>query len=283
MENNTSTDVDKLITFGKMALEQGWYDQARENFEQALALDASNREAMKGLARVYERLSRKEAATVGPIEDEPVGPPAKVERKRSISQKEVKERGKLLVQWFQRQSERGKIIILVSVSFMLCCLCGIFGNVMSPTTSFTTSFDPTPWPTSTRELPVTIEIVAPYRGQEPTSTPITIPTSLPTPSASSDTMLEYINASRAEYDLSVLTLDSTLSHLAQLRADDLADEYTIGHRTPSYGYLDEMLRGTGVNCCQIGENIARTTSLERGHAGLMESPGHKENILKRTF
>ena len=58
MENNTSTDVDKLITFGKAALEQGWYDQARDHFEQALALDPPNREAMQGLARVNEILSR---------------------------------------------------------------------------------------------------------------------------------------------------------------------------------------------------------------------------------
>ena len=61
MENSTSTDVDKLITFGQMALEQGWYDQARDYFEQTLALDTSNREAMKGLARVYERLSHRGA------------------------------------------------------------------------------------------------------------------------------------------------------------------------------------------------------------------------------
>ena len=50
----TPEQVDKLITFGKMALEQGWCDQARERFEQALALDASNREAMKGLAQIDE-------------------------------------------------------------------------------------------------------------------------------------------------------------------------------------------------------------------------------------
>ena len=68
--------VDKLITFGQMALEQGWYDQAREHFERALALDASNREAMKGLARVNEILSRKAAMAVEPMEAEtPTGPP----------------------------------------------------------------------------------------------------------------------------------------------------------------------------------------------------------------
>ena len=67
-------EVDKLINFGKMALEQGWYDQAREHFEQALALDPSNREAMKGLARVNELLSRKEATAAEPIRGEPVEP-----------------------------------------------------------------------------------------------------------------------------------------------------------------------------------------------------------------
>ena len=66
----TSEQVDKLITFGQMALEQGWYDQAREYFEQALALDATNREATKGLARANEVLSRK--AAVEPIQVKPV-------------------------------------------------------------------------------------------------------------------------------------------------------------------------------------------------------------------
>jgi len=67
----TSEQVDKLIVFGKMALEQGWYDQARDYFEQALVLDASSREAMKGLARVNEILGRRQAATVEPIQAEP--------------------------------------------------------------------------------------------------------------------------------------------------------------------------------------------------------------------
>jgi hypothetical protein len=59
MTNTTNPDVDKLISFGQMALEQGWYEQAREHFEQALVLDADDREAMKGLARANEVLSRR--------------------------------------------------------------------------------------------------------------------------------------------------------------------------------------------------------------------------------
>jgi hypothetical protein len=75
MVSNENAGVDKLITFGKMALEQGWYDKAHECFEQVLALDATNREALKGLARVNEVLSRKATMAVEPMEAEtPTGP-----------------------------------------------------------------------------------------------------------------------------------------------------------------------------------------------------------------
>lgn len=76
MASNANADVDKLITFGQMALEQGWYDQARGCFQQALALDLSNREATDGLARIDAILHRKEAAAIEPKQDEPVERPS---------------------------------------------------------------------------------------------------------------------------------------------------------------------------------------------------------------
>ncbi len=62
MPSSPETDVDQLITYGQMAFEQGWYDQARDYFEQTLELDASNEEAMNGLAQVNEILSRRAVA-----------------------------------------------------------------------------------------------------------------------------------------------------------------------------------------------------------------------------
>ena len=59
MASNANTDVDKLITFGQMALEQGWYAKAREYFEQAIALDAYNEEAWFQLAKLADE--REEA------------------------------------------------------------------------------------------------------------------------------------------------------------------------------------------------------------------------------
>jgi len=78
----TPEQVDTLLTFGQMALEQGWYDQARDYFEQALGLDASNQEAMKGLARANEMLGRKAAVPVEPMQVEPVESPRRVVQRR---------------------------------------------------------------------------------------------------------------------------------------------------------------------------------------------------------
>ena len=50
----TPKQVDELINFGQMALEQGWYEQARGYFEKVLALDASNEEAWFQLAQLAD-------------------------------------------------------------------------------------------------------------------------------------------------------------------------------------------------------------------------------------
>ena len=79
MVSNENAGVDKLIAFGQMVLERGWYDQAREYFEQALDLAPSNREALDGLVQAI--LSDRTITTVEPIQDGPVEPLHRVERK----------------------------------------------------------------------------------------------------------------------------------------------------------------------------------------------------------
>ena len=168
MASNANTDVDKLITFGQMALEQGWYDQARECFEQVLALDATNREAIEGLVRVDEMLSRRPTTAVEPTE---VEPPSKAERKPSVSAKETKEQKGSPIQWFMRQSSSLKIAILLGSSLLLLCLCIGLASMIGPTPEPT----PTPAPTNTPPL-------LPTRTPRPTPTPRPpTPTPKPTP------------------------------------------------------------------------------------------------------
>jgi len=174
MTSNSNTDIDKLITFGQMALEQGWYDKTQEYFEQALALDASNREAMKGLARANEILTRRAAMTVEPTQAEPVEPSQKQPRGSPM-------------QWFKSQSRLGKIAILASMTLPLCCLCAslvILLSVWSFPVRLWNPFTPSTQPTV--EIIPTVTPALPTLAPFPTTTvPTQQPTSAPVPTRTS--------------------------------------------------------------------------------------------------
>jgi hypothetical protein len=144
--SDANTDVDKLIIFGEMALEQGWYDQARECFEQALDLAPSSQEALEGLIQVNEVLSRRMMPTpVEPIEVQPVAPQREVERKRSIPEQKRAVRAGSSMRWFQGQPRHRKLIVLAGVQILLLCLYVGLTTMIHPTPKAT----PTPTPLDT--------------------------------------------------------------------------------------------------------------------------------------
>jgi len=140
MVSNENADVDKLLSFGQMALEQGWCDQAREYFERVLDLDVANQEALKGLVRVNEILSRKMPTPVEPIAVQSATPPRQVERRRSISQKKREVPAGSLIQWFGEQPRSRKMIILSGVQVLFMFLYLGLGDIINPTPQAT----PTP-------------------------------------------------------------------------------------------------------------------------------------------
>jgi len=91
----SSEEVDKLITFGQMALEQGWYDKAREYFQQALELAPSNREAINGLAQIDEML--REAAAAETIE-------AEIQAEPSLGNR-VSDKAESALEWIRQERE----------------------------------------------------------------------------------------------------------------------------------------------------------------------------------
>ena len=83
-------DIGQLLDFGRIGLETGYYERARGSFEEVLALDPSNREAMRGLARANEMLSRGAAAQ--PARREPARPTYTAEPQRTIPGMSAQER-----------------------------------------------------------------------------------------------------------------------------------------------------------------------------------------------
>ena len=96
-------DIEKLLAFGRIGLETGYYEQARDNFERVLALDPSNREAMEGLGRANEVLRRRGAVKPS-RQREPVRPLPMAEPQRTVPEWRTPEWRGSPVQESQEQS-----------------------------------------------------------------------------------------------------------------------------------------------------------------------------------
>jgi uncharacterized protein YkwD len=62
----------------------------------------------------------------------------------------------------------------------------------------------------------------------------------------------------------------------------LAHSY-FSHETPFGVTPFQRMQAAGIHYTIAGENIALAPTLEIAHTGLMHSPGHRANILRRSF
>lgn len=96
-------------------------------------------------------------------------------------------------------------------------------------------------------------------------------------------MLEMVNAERAQMGAPPLVIDQSIVQVARAHSFDMWQKQYFAHEnregeTP----FDRMERGE-VDFRLAGENLALARTLERAHEGLMNSPGHKRNILDPNF
>lgn len=96
-------------------------------------------------------------------------------------------------------------------------------------------------------------------------------------------MVDLVNTERAKVGLEALKVDSELTRLARLKSADIVKLNYFSHTSPTYGSPFEMMRAAGVPYSYAGENLAAASSLELALDGLMQSTGHRDNILRREF
>lgn len=101
--------------------------------------------------------------------------------------------------------------------------------------------------------------------------------------ASEEKMLALINNERKERGFSVLMFDNRLRDVARLHARDMFTRGYFSHYTPEGLSALDRLATSDINFNIAGENLAFAPSVVLAHDGLMESPGHRENILSAEF
>lgn len=97
-------------------------------------------------------------------------------------------------------------------------------------------------------------------------------------------VLNLVNIEREKEGLCLLTMDSTLSNVAQLKSQDMIDNNYFEHNSPVYGTPFEMMKSFGVKYRIAGENIAMGHSTPKEVVrGWMNSEGHRKNIMNPRF
>ncbi|MEJ7617456.1 MAG: CAP domain-containing protein [Pyrinomonadaceae bacterium] len=112
--------------------------------------------------------------------------------------------------------------------------------------------------------------------------PYTVSDSRPRPDLEAQ-MLELVNRERAANGLAPLAPDPELTQVARRHSTDMFQRGYFSHYTPEGRNPFERIRAGGVSYLTAGENLALAPTLVIAHTGLMNSPGHRANILKTQF
>jgi uncharacterized protein YkwD len=96
-------------------------------------------------------------------------------------------------------------------------------------------------------------------------------------------MLELVNRERAEAGLAPLAADDELREVARRHSADMFARGYFAHVTPEGRDPFARIREGGVTFRTAGENLALAPTLSIAHTGLMNSPGHRANILRAQF
>jgi uncharacterized protein YkwD len=96
-------------------------------------------------------------------------------------------------------------------------------------------------------------------------------------------MLELINIERAKEGLQPLQADPELSTVARAHSTDMFVRGYFAHENPEGKNPFDRMRDAHVKFRIAGENLALAQTLQLAHDNLMNSPGHRANIMNPDF
>lgn len=100
---------------------------------------------------------------------------------------------------------------------------------------------------------------------------------------SEDKMLELVNVERIKRGLKPLVMDEKLQEVARAHSRDMFARGYFAHNTPEGKDPFQRMDEAGIKYLLAGENLALAPTVEMAHEGLMNSPGHRANILTAEF
>jgi len=96
-------------------------------------------------------------------------------------------------------------------------------------------------------------------------------------------IFELVNRSRIEEDLDPLAWSAPLAVVGERHATEMYLLGYFGHTSPTTGTVGDRMADSGIPYRVVGENLALAATARTVHEGLMNSPGHRANILGSGF
>ena len=96
-------------------------------------------------------------------------------------------------------------------------------------------------------------------------------------------MLQMVNQQRITQGLDPLVANSALRTIAREHSDDMFKRGYFSHYTPEGLSPFDRMSKANINYQYAGENLALAPSTSLAMQGLMNSPGHRANILSPNF
>lgn len=96
-------------------------------------------------------------------------------------------------------------------------------------------------------------------------------------------MFDLVNEERTNAGLKPLEWDERLVPVARAHSEEMFKLKYFSHTSPTAGSPFDRLKAAGITYTRAGENLAYAQSVTIAHRGLMESQGHRENILRPEF
>ncbi len=132
--------------------------------------------------------------------------------------------------------------------------------------------------------PTASAVPAPAASPSSVPSPSAAPTIAPDSLAASESqMIQLVNSERSKAGVPALTVSADLSNMARVKSQDMINNGYFSHNSPTYGSPFDMMKAFGISFRTAGENIAINQSVDSAHTSLMNSEGHRANILNTAY
>lgn len=92
-------------------------------------------------------------------------------------------------------------------------------------------------------------------------------------------LLALVNRDRKKAGLAELAWDEAVADVSRRHSQEMRRTQVVAHLSPTTGSAADRVRAAQLKTPLVLENVARAYGVAEAHAGLMDSPGHRQNIM----